>query len=112
MNKMPKKSSSYWLQNKQRSYEPLKKDIDCDICIVGGGIVGITSAYLLTKLHYKVVLIDEGQVLSKTTGHTSAKMTVQHGVKYSELIQNLGENEAKAYYEMNRTALEWMKEKL
>ncbi|HLR65219.1 MAG TPA: FAD-dependent oxidoreductase [Pseudogracilibacillus sp.] len=112
MNKMPKKSSSYWLQNKQRSYEPLKKDIDCDICIVGGGIVGITSAYLLTKLHYKVVLIDEGQVLSKTTGHTSAKMTVQHGVKYSELIQNLGENEAKAYYEMNRTALEWMKEKI
>src|SRR5699024_5456537 len=85
---------------------------DCDICIVGGGIVGITSAYLLTKLHYKVVSIDEGQVLSKTTGHTSDKMTVQHGVKYSELIQNLGENEAKAYYEMNRTALEWMKEKI
>ncbi|MEN2256501.1 hypothetical protein AAIB48_01505 [Paraclostridium benzoelyticum] len=41
---------SYWiLSSKGECYEKLKEDLEVDTIIVGGGIVGVTTAYLLSK---------------------------------------------------------------
>ncbi|MGE7765389.1 FAD-dependent oxidoreductase [Peribacillus sp. NPDC096540] len=46
-----------------------------DVLIVGGGITGITSAYLLAKQVVLATLIQAGEILNGTTGHTTAKIT-------------------------------------
>ncbi|MFJ9385851.1 FAD-dependent oxidoreductase [Peribacillus sp. NPDC101481] len=48
-----------------------------DVLIVGGGITGITSAYLLAKQGVKATFIEADETLNGTTGHTTAKITVQ-----------------------------------
>lgn len=82
-----------------RSFPKLNESIKTDIGIVGGGITGITAAYLLTKQGMKVTLIDAGELLNGVTGHTTAKITAQHDVIYDELIQHFGKEKASLYYQ-------------
>ena len=45
-----KAPQSYWLASIQiPQYEKLNGDIDVDVAIIGGGIVGIASAFLLKQ---------------------------------------------------------------
>ncbi|WP_409303368.1 FAD-dependent oxidoreductase [Peribacillus sp. SCS-155] len=92
------------------AYEKLANDIETDVAIVGGGITGITAAYLLAKAGVNVVLIEAGDLLNGTTGHTTAKVTAQHGLIYDQLIKDIGEEAAKLYYEANNEALKFIKD--
>lgn len=39
-------------------FSPLQNDAQADVCVIGGGIAGLTAAYLLSKQQKKVILID------------------------------------------------------
>lgn len=43
--------SSFWLDSisMNNSFMKLDKDIDTEVCVIGGGIFGITCAYYLSK---------------------------------------------------------------
>lgn len=101
--------NSFWLdsiENKNK-FNKLEKDISTDVCIVGAGIFGLTCGYYLTKQGYNVVLLEkEKDITSKTTGHTTAKITSQHNLIYKYLIDSLGESMAKKYLYANQDAIE------
>lgn len=101
--------NSFWLdsiENKNK-FNKLEKDISTDVCIVGAGIFGLTCGYYLTKQGYNVVLLEkEKDIASKTTGHTTAKITSQHNLIYKYLIDSLGESMAKKYLYTNQDAIE------
>src|SRR5215203_1132688 len=67
---------SYWektengLQNAS-----LNESIQADICIIGGGISGLTTAYLLAKAGKRVVVIDDGVIGGGETGRTTAHLS-------------------------------------
>lgn len=104
--------SSYWLDGPQiPEFAALSSSINTDIVIVGGGIVGIVAAYLLRNSGRAVTVLEGGRLLHGTTGFTTAKLSVQHGLIYDELISTFSEQDARAYYEANRQALDWVKEK-
>jgi glycine/D-amino acid oxidase-like deaminating enzyme/nitrite reductase/ring-hydroxylating ferredoxin subunit len=106
---MPQFPEPFWRANMELpSFPKLENDIEVDVSIVGGGIVGITAAYLLRKEGMKVALIDAGRVLTGTTGHTTAKITAQHGLIYHELIEHFGLEKARAYYEASMSALHFI----
>ena len=64
--------NSLWLDltNKLNNFPTLANDISTDVCIIGGGMFGITCSYYLAKLGFK-----KDTIGSKTTGHTTAKIT-------------------------------------
>ncbi len=95
-----KRSLSLWLKDGIASDIPtLEEDINCDVCIVGAGITGITSAYRLHEAGFKVVLIDKQEPIHLASGNTTAKFTFQHDLIYSEILKNYDLNTAKLYYE-------------
>ncbi|MFB1049377.1 FAD-dependent oxidoreductase [Paraliobacillus sp. JSM ZJ581] len=106
---MTMKKESYWYNTHIASFPPISKDMQADVTIVGGGISGITTAYLLAKENINVVLIEADQLISGTTGHTTAKITAQHGLIYDELIQHFGKEKAKQYYTAQVQALQQIK---
>ncbi|KKB37329.1 FAD-dependent oxidoreductase [Bacillus thermotolerans] len=81
-----------------------------DVVIVGGGITGILTAYVLTKAKKKVILLEADELMNGTTGHTTAKLTAQHHLFYDQMISAFSEEEAKQYYEANMEAIHWVKE--
>jgi gamma-glutamylputrescine oxidase len=56
----------------------LESSVDCDICVVGGGIAGCSTALHLTEAGYKVVLLDEYRVGWGASGRSGAQAI--HGV--------------------------------
>lgn len=94
------------IENKNK-FNKLEKDISTDVCIVGAGIFGLTCGYYLTKQGYNVVILEkENDIASKTTGHTTAKITSQHNLIYKYLIDSLGKSMAKKYLYANKDAIE------
>lgn len=106
---LPKYPQSLWRATTELPTFPrLKKNIKTDVAVVGAGITGITTAYLLAKAGKQVVLLDAGRILNGTTGFTTAKVTAQHGMIYDELINHFGEEKARFYYEVNHKAMNFI----
>lgn len=107
------RTESYWRKTTELSKFPkLKKNIKVDVAIVGGGITGITAAYLLSKHQLNIALIETDVLLNGTTGYTTAKVTAQHGLIYDELIQNFGIDDAKLYYDAQIEALKFVENQI
>jgi NADPH-dependent 2,4-dienoyl-CoA reductase/sulfur reductase-like enzyme len=97
---------SYWLASTAKtSYPAIEEDLKVDVAIVGGGMTGITSAYLLKREGLRVAVIEADRILQGTTGHTTAKITSQHGFIYNKLRNYMGEEKARRYAEANETAI-------
>lgn len=102
---LPDTSKSYWRTSVAlETFPKLNETITVDVGIVGAGITGITTAYLLAKQGLSVCVVEGNKILDGTTGHTTAKITAQHGVIYHELIEHFGLDIAKLYYEANNNA--------
>ena len=96
---------SIWLDScKLKTYEKLNKDINCDVCIVGGGITGISTAYYLCKKGFSVSILEKDCILQKTSGNTTGKITSQHNIFYDYLYKTFGLEFAKDYFEANEFA--------
>src|SRR5690606_10524647 len=107
--KLPEQPEPYWRTSVEfPTFPSLQEDIEVDVIVVGAGITGITSAYLLANEGLKVAMIEADKVLNGTTGHTTAKITAQHDLIYDEFIHNMGRNTARLYYEANMEALEFI----
>ena len=103
--------NSLWLSENliDKNFETLNKKIYTDVCIIGAGIFGITCGYYLSKAGLKVTIVDKSDVSTKTTGHTTAKITSQHGLFYTYLVNTYGEQFAKDYLFANEEAIENIK---
>ena len=103
--------NSYWINSEKNKeeYNKLEKNIETDICIIGGGITGISTAYYLTKENLKVTVLDMGKIGFQTTGNSTAKITSQHGLFYKYLKDSKGEDFARLYYDANEDAIKNIK---
>ena len=85
--------------------EELKGDIKTDVLVIGAGIAGILTGYLLKESGKEVVIIDKAEIASGNTRNTTAKITSQHDLIYNKLIQEFGEEKAKQYARANELAI-------
>lgn len=103
--------NSLWLteNTSEKKFNKLDENINVDVSIIGAGIFGLTCGYYLSKSGLKVAIIDKSEISRKTTGHTTAKITSQHGLIYTYLINTYGEQFAKDYLSANEEAIENIK---
>ena len=102
---------SVWSEScKFRKREALNKDIKTDVLVIGAGIAGILTAYMLKQKGREVVLIDAAEIASGNTKNTTAKITSQHDLIYSKLITEFGEEKARQYAKANELAIKKYKE--
>ena len=98
---------SVWSANtKMPSFESLKKDIQTDVLIIGGGITGILCAYMLKNSGVNCTVAEADKICSGTTKNTTAKITCQHSLIYSKLEKEFGLEYARKYLKANQQALE------
>ena len=98
---------SIWSKTAQRPhFKALDRDVATDVLIVGGGLAGILCAFRLEQAGVDYVLVEADKIGNGITGNTTAKITLQHGRIYDDLIRTFGVETARLYLEANRRALE------
>ncbi len=91
-NEPPVGSTTVWEGNGDvAAYPQLKSDVQADVCVVGAGIAGLSTAYLLTQSGKTVVVIEDGAIASGETGRTTAHLSNALGDRYFDLERLHGE---------------------
>lgn len=85
-------------------FSPLTQDLETDICIIGAGISGISTAYELVRRGRNVLMIEARDVLSGETGRTSGHLTNDLDDGYLEIAKKHGEAGAKVAAESHAWA--------
>jgi glycine/D-amino acid oxidase-like deaminating enzyme/nitrite reductase/ring-hydroxylating ferredoxin subunit len=81
-------STSLWTATATVPAEPsLTADLEVDVCVVGAGIAGMTTAYLLARHGRKVVVLDDGPIGGGESGRTTAHLSNAIDDRYSEMIR-------------------------
>ena len=105
--KDPLPPRSLWLETSPGSgYPALAANLAVDVVVVGAGITGITTALLLKRGGATVAVLEGGRVCGGTTGYTTAKVSSLHGITYSDLVSDFGEEGARVYAQANEGGLE------
>jgi glycine/D-amino acid oxidase-like deaminating enzyme/nitrite reductase/ring-hydroxylating ferredoxin subunit len=100
---------SFWMASTDAPrFDTLGDDAVADVVVVGGGIVGLTTAILLAQEGCDVTVLEGGQVAAGVSGYTTAKVTAGHGLVYSHLENSLGEESARLYAESQMAGLAWV----
>lgn len=99
----------YWIHSTPvEKRPPLRDDIRVDVAVLGAGIVGMTAALELARAGMKVAVIDMQGIGHGTTGHTTGKVTLGHGLIYKSLIERHDLRTAETYAAANRVGFGWM----
>jgi glycine/D-amino acid oxidase-like deaminating enzyme/nitrite reductase/ring-hydroxylating ferredoxin subunit len=93
---------SLWIEpSGRRPLAALEGDREVDVAVIGGGLVGLTAAWMLTQEGRSVALLEAGRIGTRTTGHSTAKVTSQHSLVYARLCDERGRDAAQQYADAN-----------
>ena len=97
---------SYWNATAPDiAFPALSGEVEADVAIIGGGIVGVTTARLLRDRGLKVALVEARRVGEGVTGGSTAKITSQHNIAYTIIERKFGHDGARRYADANETGL-------
>ncbi len=85
---------------------PLQGNLDTEIAIIGGGLVGILTAFYLGKKGRQAVVLEASKIGSGQTEGTTAKITSQHNLIYQKLLTDHGVTAMNLYARSNQQAIQ------
>lgn len=97
---------SIWSEEiKIEERKQLPSDRKVEAVVIGAGIAGLLTAFFLQNRGKEVVVLEAARIASGQTRNTTAKITSQHGLFYTDLIKRIGNRKAKLYAEANEKAI-------
>src|SRR5688500_4067904 len=88
------------------AFSPLISDATADVCVVGAGIAGLTTAYLLTQVGKSVVVLEDGSIGSGQTGATTAHLVNALDDRFFDLERLHGERGSRLAAESHTAAID------
>lgn len=107
MNRHDNQSISSWMETGTvPDFPPLSKNEKGDVCIVGAGIAGLTTAYLLGRAGKSVVVVDDGVIVAGETERTTSHLSNALDDRYFELERLHGTKGASLAAESHTAAID------
>ncbi len=88
------------------TFAKLATNEQADVCVVGAGMAGLTTAYLLGRAGKSVVVLDDGPIVSGETERTTARLVTALDDRYVELERLHGEKGARLAAESHAAAID------
>jgi glycine/D-amino acid oxidase-like deaminating enzyme/nitrite reductase/ring-hydroxylating ferredoxin subunit len=106
MTRLNVKTNPVWLESRPPMEFPrLEADAHADVLVVGGGITGLTAAYLLGQAGRSVMVVERDTIGGGETGHTTAHVTYVTDTRLPELEKRFGRDHAQAVWDAGASAM-------
>ncbi len=100
-------TESLWMDTVEPlCYPALTEDIRTHVCVIGAGIAGMSTAYMLTRAGKAVVVIDDGPVGGGETARTTSHICNALDDHYSRIVKLFGEEGARYAAESHTAAIQ------
>lgn len=109
MTTLPVGYESYWMLSAAGTPCPrLPSDsaVEVDVAVVGGGMAGLSTAWELARAGLSVAVLESDRIAAGVTGHTTAKLSALHGLRYGWLRATRGAEGARQYALSQQGAIE------
>ncbi|OIN26917.1 NAD(P)/FAD-dependent oxidoreductase [Vibrio barjaei] len=99
---MNKHTDSYYAHSipNVSEYPQLQDNIECDVCVVGAGFSGLSSALHLAEKGFKVVVLENAKVGFGATGRNGGQIVNSYSRDVDVIESRYGEKQAKALCDM------------
>lgn len=100
-------TTPYWIDSAALPRFPkVERDLEVEVVIIGGGITGLTAAYLLKQAGKTVALLERDRCARVDTGHTTAHLTAVTDLRLQEIAKTFGSDAAKAVWHAGSAAID------
>lgn len=103
-------SKTPWQNTRLPEFPKLKRDTECDVLVVGGGLTGLTAAYLLAQAKKRVIVVERGRLATGDTGCTTAHLTQVTDLRLSELVKSFDSETARLVWAGGLAAIDKIEE--
>ena len=101
------KNVPFWIDSAPiQKFPKIQRNVNVEVVVVGAGVTGITTAYLLKIAGLMVALVERERVASIDTGHTTAHLTYVTDVELQKLARNFGKDHAQAAWDAGAAAVD------
>jgi gamma-glutamylputrescine oxidase len=92
--------------------EPLRGDVTADVCVVGGGISGCSTALHLAERGYKVVLLEGKRIAWGASGRSGGQAIFGFAAGQDKLVAQVGRENARRMFDVSVEALDLLKDRV
>ena len=98
--------------NEQPQYPTLASDIEVNVCVVGGGFAGLSSAIELADLGYKVAVLEANHIGFGASGRNGGQLIAGLACEIDVIEKSIGFDAAKQVWNMTLEALDLVRERV
>ena len=92
-----------------REWPAVSFDLDTDVCVVGGGLAGITIAREVARRGWSVVLIEAGRIAGEASGRNTGFVLPGYGQSAHRLVERCGLDHAKALWGLSEEGVAYVR---
>ncbi|WP_407561773.1 FAD-dependent oxidoreductase [Streptomyces sp. 184] len=98
--------TSHWIETAPgEPRPPLRDGVEVDLAVVGGGVVGLSTAWEAAAAGLSVAVVEAGRIAAGVTGHTTAKLSALHSEAYRNVRRAHGRTAARHFAESQADAV-------
>jgi len=101
----------YWLDSPAEiNFPPLTENLETEVLVIGGGITGVTTAWLLAREGRQVTLVERETIGARDSGHTTAHLTYMTDTRLSELVATFSRKRAQLAWQAGKESMKLIRD--
>jgi len=88
---------------------PLSLDLDVDVCVIGGGLAGLTAAREVARSGWSVVLLEAGRLAQRASGRNTGFVLPGFGADADRLVERVGFERTKDLWSLAQAGLDYVR---
>ena len=88
---------------------PLTSDLDVDVCVIGGGLAGLTAAREVARSGWSVVLLEAGRLAGSASGRNTGFVLPGFAAEPDKLIARVGFERTKDLWALSQMGLDYVR---
>lgn len=85
-------------------------DQDVDVCVIGGGLAGLTTAREVARQGWSVILLEAKKIAWSASGRNTGFVLPGYAQAPEKIVQRVGAKQADALWQLSEQGLEYVRE--